>query len=141
MPTKSISITLLTAVINSVERIGEDGTVMLLKKSGGAGVDLSDPKVAFVFEMVSAGCEIPVDKILDSGRSIKKNIAFALTVYYLRKSGYTFESLSQIMNRDPALLCRVNKRVDMSLLNDNNVYRKHISQFDKKITNYLKSTK
>ena len=134
---RSTETNLIQELLRAVEVLGVDKTTTVLKIATTSSLTLQDPRVDFVFNMVSTHFYQTIEDLINSkNRSNLRFLALKFATYYLYEHfDISYNELQILFKRDKSLLSRMNRELKDKMDNDENTITIK-NKFDFLITEY-----
>lgn len=128
---------LIQELLRAVEVLGVDKTTIALKIATTSSLTLQDPRVDFVFNMVSTHFYQTIEDLINSKKkSNLRFLALKFATYYLYEHfDISFNELQVLFKRDKSLLSRMNREIKGKMDDDEGTI-KIKNKFDFLVTEY-----
>jgi len=128
---------LIQELLRAVEVLGVDKTTKVLMIATTSSLTLQDPRVDFVFNMVSTHFFQTIEELINSKKkSNLRFLALKFATYYLYEHfEISFNELQVLFKRDKSLLSRMNRELKGKMYNDDGT-TKIKNKFDFLVTEF-----
>jgi hypothetical protein len=128
---------LIQELLRAVEVLGVDKTTKVLMIATTSSLTLQDPRVDFVFNMVSTHFFQTIEELINSKKkSNLRFLALKFATYYLYEHfEISFNELQVLFKRDKSLLSRMNRELKSKMGNDDGT-TKIKNKFDFLVTEF-----
>jgi hypothetical protein len=128
---------LIQELLRAVEVLGVDKTTKVLMIATTSSLTLQDPRVDFVFNMVSTHFFQTIEELINSKKkSNLRFLALKFATYYLYEHfEISFNELQVLFKRDKSLLSRMNRELKGRMYNDDGT-TKIKNKFDFLVTEF-----
>ena len=133
---KSISTAVFDELLTTIETIGVDRTVKVLKDAKCENLILEDLNVDFVLKCVSEVTSVSKERILHGNdRNDERKVSVSLAVFFIKNHfSYSLSDLKKIFGKDESALSRYNAVVEKFIRST----AKPKTEFDKMLDSHYK---